>query len=116
MPKAAARFFQRRVGPLRVERLQDITNHDAIAEGCRVDHVAAYLGVPWASLAGPREAFAALWDNLHGRRAGCAWADDPWVAVLGFRPTPRPPYWDERVAEAAEARRRRAGVAGAGIP
>lgn len=35
----------------------------------------------------PQEAFAALWDSLHGPGA---WAQNPWVAVIAFEPETRP--------------------------
>lgn len=31
-----------------------------------------------------REEFQRLWTSINGRRPGCAWADNPWVWVIGF--------------------------------
>lgn len=65
---------------VKVERLQAISGHDAIEEG-----------VSWAirqiddGPRNPREAFRILWDQINGRKPGCAWADSPWVWVIGFR-------------------------------
>jgi hypothetical protein len=69
---------------VRVERLQEITREDAIAEGC----------VGWASRdfeSGqsddgqyPEEEFRDLWNNLNEKR-GYGWDTNPWVWVLSFR-------------------------------
>jgi hypothetical protein len=59
---------------VRVERLQQITEADAIAEG--VDRGA----MPIVSA---RYAYAQLWNSLY-TRPGERWADNPWVWVLEF--------------------------------
>ena len=56
-----------RITVIRQERLQDITEADAKAEG--VADVAAY-----------RE----LWESINGRTPGARWADSPLVWVLTF--------------------------------
>lgn len=67
--------------PPRRERLQDISEASAIAEG---------LFVPEAEYAqnGPRaaaNAFRCLWDSINGDEPGRAWADNPEVTVVTFR-------------------------------
>ena len=80
MPRWASRLTLR-VTSVRVERLQAITDADALAEGM----VALVPDEPqgWS----PRNTFAGLWDAINGKRA--AWADNPFVWVVGFeRVTP----------------------------
>jgi hypothetical protein len=71
MPRAAARLFLR-VKNVRAERLQDISEEDAIAEG--VDGIE------------PGELFfnfIALWNSLNAKR-GYGWEANPWVWVYTF--------------------------------
>lgn len=68
MPRWASRITLEIVSQVRVERLQDISEVDARAEG-------------FAS----REEFFALWDSINGKRTGCAVADNPWVWVVEFK-------------------------------
>jgi hypothetical protein len=75
MPRWACRLFLD-VTRVRCERLQDISEADAIAEGSQC------AGVP-ASLTN-RGAFAKLWDSLYGNHPGCDWAANPWVFVIEF--------------------------------
>lgn len=76
------------VGSIRVERVQQITEEDAAAEGvAHYDPEHLGHGVTWelGPGFGPREVYAHLWDRINGARKGCAWADDPWVWVVTFR-------------------------------
>jgi hypothetical protein len=61
------------VTDVRVERLQDISEEDAKAEG-----VGFHVG-------GPVKAFETLWDSINGGRPWRCWDDNPWVWVVGFR-------------------------------
>lgn len=73
MPRTACRLVLR-VEWVRVERVQDISDEDAEAEGVEV---LAYSDV-WAS-----EVFAGMWDAIYGAR-GLGWQANPWVWVCGF--------------------------------
>jgi hypothetical protein len=85
MPRWASRLTLA-VTDLRVQRLQDISEEDAVAEGCSAFGPAPgdpHDGVP---IGGAVEAYAALWDSLHGRGA---WDANPWVAAVSFAVEPR---------------------------
>lgn len=101
MPRWASRLTLE-VTSVRVERVQAISEEDARAEGVslpgctydlsRSDDARRHdLGCGKNSC--PRHgrldryalAFRGLWDSINGERPGCAWADDPWVWVVGFR-------------------------------
>jgi hypothetical protein len=75
MPRWASRI-DLRVTDVRIERLQEITEADARAEG-----VELFDG----SLAAPLHhvvAFAGLWDAINGSRA--PWASNPWIWRIAF--------------------------------
>ena len=76
MPAWAARIFLEIVS-VRSERLQTITEDDAIAEGI-------HAGASW--ITSPIEQYAALWDSIN-TRAGTRWADNPFVFRYEFRRT-----------------------------
>lgn len=71
MPREAARIFLR-VKNVRVERLQDITAHDAIREGMESE-------IPFDTV----DEFKELWNNLNAKR-GYGWDTNPWVWVVKF--------------------------------
>ena len=66
------------VADVRVQRLQDISEADAMAEG--VDAV-TMDDVPRQAAMSRRSDFAALWNSLHGPEA---WDANPWVAAYSF--------------------------------
>jgi hypothetical protein len=85
MPRSESRITLEVTG-VRVERVQDISEADARAEG--LSWVTPTWGVPgkaeaWHS--DPREAFRALWDGINEAR-GYGWASNPWVWVVEFKP------------------------------
>ena len=76
MPREAARIFLR-VTNVKAERLQDITDEDAIAEGMSQILVD---GVVFISAKGD---FHVFWDALNIKR-GYGWDTNPWVWVIEF--------------------------------
>ncbi len=70
MPKEAARSIYR-YESIRVERVQEITEEDALDEG---------VTSPGAKLH-----FRILWENINASR-GFGWDVNPWVWVLGYKP------------------------------
>lgn len=82
MPRWASRLTLI-VTDVRVQRLQDISNEDAIAEGIK-PHGHAFTGYGnqsdiWMA---PYESFESLWNSLHGPDA---WSENPWAAAITFR-------------------------------
>lgn len=71
MTKIANRLTLRSIAEPYIERLQDITPQDAIAEGIDDD----FLDAPVV------DRFALLWRSIHGARA---WEANPEVVVLNF--------------------------------
>lgn len=78
MPKEAARIWLR-VTDVRVERLQDMTDDDAEAEGC-FDYTSTALGFP------------DVWDSTIKKSdiGRCGWAANPWVWVVEFERCEKP--------------------------
>ena len=79
MPRAASRLTLE-VVEIRVQRLQEISEEDARAEGMN----ALPPSMTTVQDAG-RKWFAALWDSINSKRPGCAWADNPWVWCVSFK-------------------------------
>jgi hypothetical protein len=72
MPRWASRI-ELRITEIRVERLQDISRGDAMAEGC-----------PFPNIAGgenPISWFSSLWQSINGKES---WNANPWVWVIEF--------------------------------
>jgi hypothetical protein len=86
MPRWASRLTVS-VTAMRMERLQQITKEDAIAEGLlskNDGYITGLLGnTEWSK--SPVSAFRYIWNSLH-RKPGTRWGDNPEVVVLGFRP------------------------------
>jgi hypothetical protein len=98
MPRAACRLFLK-VEKVRVERLQDITEADAIAEGierwteermkskpthyklyyqnCKADELMTYTS-------DPVDSYSTLWQKINGPES---WDLNPWVWVIEFSRT-----------------------------
>jgi hypothetical protein len=88
MPRWASRLTLT-VTDVRVQRLQEISEDDALAEGVEyADGYAvraeAHMGRDegdWIAVNPPVPSFAALWNSLHGPDA---WGANPWVAAITF--------------------------------
>lgn len=89
MPRAAARIFLK-VTNVRAERLQEITEEDAMDEGVKdpydYQHPDYYEQPHMRGLEINKSAFAGLWDSLNAKR-GYGWDVNPWVWVVEFERT-----------------------------
>lgn len=88
MPRTARRITLEIVS-VRVERLQDIPEVDAIAEGIERDckpiggrQWKNYIEHPDLAPCGPKASYMTLWELING--AG-SWDVNPWVWVVEFK-------------------------------
>lgn len=72
MPREASRLFLE-ITNVRVERLQDISEEDAIAEG---------YGDPYKTHGSYKKWFKGFWESKHGAES---WDINPWVWVYEFK-------------------------------
>ena len=80
MPRSSSRILLE-VTAVRVERVQDISERDATAEGCIAsndDLTDGYFDIP------ARSSFETLWDSINASR-GYGWDSNPWVWVVEFK-------------------------------
>lgn len=89
MPRWATRY-KLQVLLVQAERLQDLTEADALREGIfRVEPSPGVFRYAFRndvidSYFSPVSAYEALWDGLNGER-GFTWKSNPWVRVFTFR-------------------------------
>ena len=88
MPRKSSRITLE-IAAVRVERLQDITEEDAIAEGIHAFNAAQITYYHYSPTAAREEhfrtavdAYRALWNSINGPES---WAQNPWVWVLTFK-------------------------------
>ncbi len=99
MPKEACRLFLK-VKNVRVERLQDITEEDAIAEGIEYNNgkinntlsgYRFYVNTEPKSIVPltkcPINSFRSLWEKINGIQS---WKTNPWVWVISFERINKP--------------------------
>jgi hypothetical protein len=77
MPRWASRITLT-ITDIRVQRLQEISDSDCIAEGISVAPIARYE-------ISPLEFYHDLWESINGAES---WAQNPWVWALTFRVEP----------------------------
>jgi len=86
MPREAARLFLT-VKDIRIERLQEITEDDAIKEGVgdpyNYQHPEYYDQKQFEGVEINKCAFAGLWDSINLKR-GCGWNTNCWVWAVEF--------------------------------
>ena len=73
MPRAMSRITLE-ITSVRVERLQDITRGDCMAEGCPFPNIAKETD--------PKGWYSALWASINGADS---WDANPWVWVIEFK-------------------------------
>lgn len=97
MPKEAARIFLQ-VTNVRVERLKDISEEDAIAEGVEIIHYAEpilpvfrkYNLKEKKGTLNPILSFQTLWEKINGEDS---WKANPWVWVYEFKQVDKPKHF-----------------------
>jgi hypothetical protein len=84
MPRWASRLWLN-VTDVRVQRLQDINQADAIAEGAKPIAMMPHgpQGNPSDTWLCYRSGFEALWNSLH-TKPGETWDDNPWIVAVSF--------------------------------
>jgi hypothetical protein len=89
MPRSASRITLE-ITDIRVERLQDISEEDAIAEGIMYeDHYSRRYFDSLAedySYKSPIDSYQSLWDSINGDKH--PWESNCWVWVISFRRMP----------------------------
>lgn len=83
MPRWASRILLE-ITEVRVQRLQDITREDAIAEGIDPDATGNHEVANRTSV----ENFSVLWDSINAKRV--PWTSNPWVWALTFKRLEQP--------------------------
>lgn len=79
MPRIASRILLE-ITDVRVERLQDISEDDAIAEG--VSNTESFKGIGVDDEMANRYAYRELWQSINGQGS---WDINPWVWVIEFK-------------------------------
>lgn len=79
MPRWASRITLE-ITAVRVERLQDISEADAIAEGCETA-IDVSGGWEYHAMGTYRDGYRLLWDKINGPGS---WDTNPWVWVIEF--------------------------------
>ena len=88
MPRWASRITLE-ITDIRIEQVQEITEHEAIKEGVLDHRFNGYESISEEEIrellnGSPKVAFRCLWDSLYEKK-GLGWNANPWVWVLTFR-------------------------------
>lgn len=89
MPRCASRLTLE-ITDVRVERLQEISESDSVAEGLvswpsekeSITHYGLAIADVWEI--DPRLTYKRLWDSINAK-SGHSWDSNPWVWVIEFR-------------------------------
>jgi hypothetical protein len=83
MPRMASRLTLE-LEEVRIERLQDISEDDAKAEGIKLDKGVGWFQIPGTHdyVSTAKKAYELLWSRINGPES---WAANPWVWVLVFK-------------------------------
>lgn len=86
MPRWASRFTLEVVA-VKVERVQDISEMDAMADGCQIGDTLQRCpdGSPAIKAGTRRISFMHLWDSIYLKR-GSGWEKNPWIWAITFKP------------------------------
>lgn len=90
MPRWASRITLEITG-VRMERLHEISEADAMAEGCTENHNGYFWGGPHAvsglkQMVTAKKAYCDLWESINGPGS---WDVNPWVWVVEFKRVPQ---------------------------
>ena len=94
MPKEACRLFLK-ITDIRVQRLQEITVDDVMAEGLPADNEirnsdpSTHESIRAWNIAYAQHLFRELWDSLNAKR-GYGWEVNPWVIAITFEKIEKP--------------------------
>lgn len=81
MPRWASRITLE-ITAVKVERIQDISVEDMVAEGITPNMEPTHAPY-WKQ--NTEFHFKQLWESINGKRAGCSWADNPWCWCIEFK-------------------------------
>lgn len=82
MPRWVSRITLE-ITEVRVQRLQDISEKDILAESVDVSLAATMTGTPWGDIPDLFTAWRLVWDSINAKRA--PWSSNPWAWAISFK-------------------------------
>ena len=84
MPRKFSRITLEITG-VRAERLNDISEMDAMAEGCKseLSRKQDLISGRWCDVLSYKKGFESIWDSINGK--SYPWSSCPWVWVIEFK-------------------------------